>query len=542
MKRTSAPVWLPALRVTNNRGVPLSDTVTAAICAAVLAGTRVAAGSLASRLAALAERDPSLAVWWFEQGGEVPEVLRSQAPPDRVVDDLGWLERLADSLTTIPVKQKFPRKWAQQSLCAVATARQARCRAARRLPGAEAVAYWGGLLSGAVDCALHGTSCPRRLSARRIPSDWLDQRLVAARCESGRQTLIACIRRASRAVADDPRRALRRWISPRERSAGMLQSVPFRAVLPRLLQLLVEHRRLQRDCEHRLESEKLQAMRELAYGASHEINNPLANIASRAQILLRDEPDAERRRSLATINSQVFRAHEMLADLMLFAKPPPLECRTLDLVQLVRQVVLRLEEERPPEVVCRWETSEPALVVEADDVQLAVALAAIGRNGIQAMQRGGLLRFELRPVPSTSAGPSATAWAEVVIQDTGPGLSDHQRRHLFDPFFSGREAGRGLGLGLSKAWRIIQLHGGQIRVDSQLGIGTSFTVRLPASAGAGASATLRPNAAPSARESEPARGESSEAQPLHQTDPPGTAGSAPPATPGRSPPQSPERY
>ncbi len=71
-----------------------------------------------------------------------------------------------------------------------------------------------------------------------------------------------------------------------------------------------------------VERAKITAVYNLAYGLSHEFNNPLANISSRAQALLADEKDPERRRKLAAINAQAFRAHEMIADLMLFAKPP----------------------------------------------------------------------------------------------------------------------------------------------------------------------------------------------------------------------------
>ena len=72
----------------------------------------------------------------------------------------------------------------------------------------------------------------------------------------------------------------------------------------------------------KVEHAKLDAVKELAYGASHEINNPLANISARAQALLRDEADPERRRALEAIHQQALRAHEMIADLMLFARPP----------------------------------------------------------------------------------------------------------------------------------------------------------------------------------------------------------------------------
>ena len=66
------------------------------------------------------------------------------------------------------------------------------------------------------------------------------------------------------------------------------------------------------------------------------------------------------------------------------------------------------------------------------------------------------------------------------IRDDGPGIKLEERRHLFDPFYSARQAGRGLGLGLSKAWRIVANHGGRIEVDSQPGSGSTFTVVLPA--------------------------------------------------------------
>jgi signal transduction histidine kinase len=223
-------------------------------------------------------------------------------------------------------------------------------------------------------------------------------------------------------------------------------------------------------------------MRELAYGASHEINNPLANISSRAQLLLRQERDPERRRSLSTINSQAFRAHEMLADLMLFAKPPAIVKQSIDLATLVDDIVRQLQEESSTEVVCELRVDQRPFPAEGDAVQLAVALRSIGQNALDAMDCGGSLRYRLNRVVDPRGPGGPTRWVEIEIQDSGPGLDDRERRHLFDPFFCGREAGRGLGLGLSKAWRIVQLHGGQIRVHSQPGKGATFVVRLPAGA------------------------------------------------------------
>ena len=95
--------------------------------------------------------------------------------------------------------------------------------------------------------------------------------------------------------------------------------------------------------EERLEQEKLAALKELAYGAGHEVNNPLANIAARAQTLLEDEVDPERRRKLIAIHRQAMRAHEMIADLMLFARPPQLNVAEFDLRQTAANVARRVK-------------------------------------------------------------------------------------------------------------------------------------------------------------------------------------------------------
>ena len=111
----------------------------------------------------------------------------------------------------------------------------------------------------------------------------------------------------------------------------------------------------QADFERRLEREKLDAMKELAYGASHEINNPLANIAARAQTLLDDEQDPQRRQKLIAIHRQAMRAHEMISDLMLFARPPKLNLTSFSLPELIHKVVgglSALAEERSVQLDC----------------------------------------------------------------------------------------------------------------------------------------------------------------------------------------------
>ena len=220
-----------------------------------------------------------------------------------------------------------------------------------------------------------------------------------------------------------------------------------------------------------LEQLKLDAMKELAYGASHEINNPLANISARAQSLLRDETHPERRRALEAIHQQAMRAHEMISDLMLFARPPALQLEKFDACELVREVVERnaCESERRNIQVSGKLPDRVEIV--GDRQQLGVALGAVVTNALEAIGNDGAVEIILRSEND----------ADIVIEvrDTGMGISDAVREHLFDPFFSGREAGRGLGFGLSKCWRIVTDHGGEVAVANRdEGGGAIISLRL----------------------------------------------------------------
>jgi hypothetical protein len=239
--------------------------------------------------------------------------------------------------------------------------------------------------------------------------------------------------------------------------------------------------------ERAVEIEKLEALAEFAAGAGHEINNPLTVISGRAQLLLRGETDPERRHALAVIVAQAMRVHEMIADLMLFARPPRPEIRPVELVQLLDDLAADLSAGcGRPEIEIHRAGAPGPIVLEADPVQLNVALRAICRNAIEAVGGGGCIEIEVgteRPAPACdvpqgddSRAPGA-AW--IRVRDNGPGMAPEERRHVFDPFYSARQAGRGLGLGLCKAWRIVQHHGGRVDLESEPRRGTVVTVVLP---------------------------------------------------------------
>ena len=111
----------------------------------------------------------------------------------------------------------------------------------------------------------------------------------------------------------------------------------------------------------------------------------------------------------------------------------------------------------------------------ADPVQLRVVISSLLRNSLDALGAEGTITITAR---SIEEGGRPQAFFS--IADAGPGLSPPDREHLFDPFYSGRQAGRGLGFGLSKSWRIVTLHGGRIDVESPEAGGVIFTILWPA--------------------------------------------------------------
>jgi signal transduction histidine kinase len=254
------------------------------------------------------------------------------------------------------------------------------------------------------------------------------------------------------------------------------------------------------DMQSLLEGEKLEALAEFAAGAGHELNNPVATIAARAQLLLRDETDPERRRALAVIGGQALRIRDMIGDLMLFARPPEPRPVELDLAGEISGVMETLRDD-VEQRRCRLDFAPAGSIpVFADATQLRVVISSLLRNSLEALPDAGgeiavtcgpaadeISRRALAPgCTESSIEPGASAqrlvtqdMSQFTVADNGRGLSETDRRHLFDPFYSGRQAGRGLGFGLCKCWRIVSNHGGRIDVESHEGR-TSFRVLWPA--------------------------------------------------------------
>ncbi len=216
--------------------------------------------------------------------------------------------------------------------------------------------------------------------------------------------------------------------------------------------------------ETRLRDLKLEAMAEFAAGAGHEINNPVATIAGRSALLLKTETDPERRRILETIGGQAYRIRDMIGDAMTYARPPePLTeefCPATDILQISES----LQQQFADKNATFKSSLDNTIKLTADREQFRVVASCLIKNSLEAVANDGLIRLELShstDIPGKDPEDSSPH-VRFSVSDNEIGLSKTEREHLFDPFYSGRQAGRGLGFGLSKCWQILRLHDGTI--------------------------------------------------------------------------------
>lgn len=229
----------------------------------------------------------------------------------------------------------------------------------------------------------------------------------------------------------------------------------------------------------------LEAMAEFAAGAGHEINNPLASIVGQTQLLLKNESSAERRQAFETIGAQAWRIRDMIGNAMLFARPPQPQLSRFNLVDVARKTLQPLTtiaiDDR---IEIKLASTSDVIELEADQSQLQTLIAHFVRNSLDAITgtgRAGKIVVTLR-----DDQPGAV---EISFTDDGPGLATNEtQQHLFNPFYSGRSAGRGLGFGLCIAWQIARIHGGMIIHERDAAEGTVFHVALPTSSTSPASA------------------------------------------------------
>jgi signal transduction histidine kinase len=222
------------------------------------------------------------------------------------------------------------------------------------------------------------------------------------------------------------------------------------------------------------QSEKLAALGQLAAAVAHEVRNPLGVIRSAAQGLAEAMPreDAEARRAYSFITAEIDRLSNVVNSLLAFARPLAVEARPVRVQELFDRALLLAQDELAGKGLrVRREEAAGLPAVRADGDLICQVLLGLLSNAAEAAPAGSEVAL---------AAEARDGLIELAVADAGPGVPPELRGRVFEPFFTTRA--RGTGLGLAVARQIVEAHGGRIAVDEGAGGGARFTVCLPAAA------------------------------------------------------------
>jgi len=225
------------------------------------------------------------------------------------------------------------------------------------------------------------------------------------------------------------------------------------------------------------EARSLAAMGEMAAGAGHELNNPLAVISGRAQLMRDRATNPEERKTWTQIADQAHRISDIITDLMDFASPPRAKPEIADVAAITGEIEKEFAESQDPVVrECELVVVPPveSLKIFADIAQIRSAIGEVVSNAAIAANAGGDGTVRV----SCEVGQSGDR-VLISVSDKGPGMDARTLSNAFTPFFSAQAAGRRVGLGLSRARRYVVNNGGGIWIQSRPGEGTTVYVELP---------------------------------------------------------------
>ncbi len=217
-----------------------------------------------------------------------------------------------------------------------------------------------------------------------------------------------------------------------------------------------------------LQADKLATLGKLAAGVAHEINNPLANISLYSEMAMKTASDGKLAEKLKTINEEANRAALIAKGLLDFARQSEIKSVPTDINEEIKKVLNILG----PELKGIEVSTDLGVIphISADSDQIRQVFMNILTNSIQAVGENGIIQIKTL----TKKG-----CVETMFSDNGRGIPPENLGKVFDPFFTTKAPGEGTGLGLSICYGIIQRHNGSIDVESEVGAGTTFTVRLP---------------------------------------------------------------
>jgi two-component system NtrC family sensor kinase len=226
-------------------------------------------------------------------------------------------------------------------------------------------------------------------------------------------------------------------------------------------------------------SEKQASVGRLAAGVAHEINNPLTGVLTYTHMLLRHKDLSEEvRADLQTIAEATERVRKIVKGLLDFSRQTTPDREKVDLNKLVSSTISLMENQALVKGVdIRFNPGENLPPVNMDRNQFQSVLLNILINGLDATKPGDSITFTTKN--SDLVNEAGQEGLEMSIADTGCGIPPEHLNKLFDPFFTTKEVGHGTGLGLAVSLGIVQRHGGSIRVQSEVGRGSTFTIWVP---------------------------------------------------------------
>ncbi len=232
-----------------------------------------------------------------------------------------------------------------------------------------------------------------------------------------------------------------------------------------------------------IQTEKLASLGQMAAGVAHEVRNPLGSIKMSLRLLRDDLRSAETIEVVEHIRDAVGSMEVIVNELLDYTRDITLQLDEYDLGKIARSAVFGLEEETAKKGIA-VEIEEPggALTAMVDGVRLKQAMTNIVKNAVDAARPGGgrvAVRISdgARPGEGAGARRGADGYVRITVEDDGPGMSDEELEKVFQPFYTTKAQGVGLGMSIVK--RLVELHGGEVRVASAAGAGTVVTVSLP---------------------------------------------------------------
>ncbi|MFZ5775817.1 MAG: two-component system sensor histidine kinase NtrB [Thermodesulfobacteriota bacterium] len=218
--------------------------------------------------------------------------------------------------------------------------------------------------------------------------------------------------------------------------------------------------------------ERLVALGKMAAGVAHEVRNPLSSIKGFATLLgSRFKEESEERQAATLMANEVERLNRSITELLTYARPLPLELREIAARPFIEASLKLIESDATAlGVTLSAEILPEDRMIQADQDRLNQVLLNLYLNSLQAMENGGKLRVTVRD-------GEQPGWAEIVVRDTGRGIPAELVDRVLDPYFTTKPDGTGLGLAM--VHKIVEEHGGAVRIASQEGEGATVTVVLP---------------------------------------------------------------